>query len=116
MSTITRVPVTLTPDESEAISRLLIDYSRQQFEHARRSGKPAIQTDCRTTGAQALEHAEHIIRRSRAVRDGSEPPSVIDVLNMAEATIIRLNRHDSANGTLDVIRAAVDRLSNGTQS
>lgn len=35
---------------------------------------------------------------------------VVAVLEMAEATITRLNRHDSANGTLDCIRQAVQNL------
>lgn len=34
-------------------------------------------------------------------------PDMLGALEVAEATIVRLNRHDSANGTLDVIRAAI---------
>ena len=35
---------------------------------------------------------------------------VITVLEMAEATIMRLNRHNSADGTLDVLRQAIKNL------
>lgn len=36
-------------------------------------------------------------------------PQLVEALELAEATIERLNRHDSANGTLDVVRAALGR-------
>jgi hypothetical protein len=34
-------------------------------------------------------------------------PELIEALELAKATIVRLNRHDSANGTLDVVRTAL---------
>ena len=34
-------------------------------------------------------------------------PTLLEALLLAEATIERLNRHDSANGTLEVLRAAI---------
>lgn len=37
----------------------------------------------------------------------AKAPAMREALELAEATIARLNRHDSANGTLDVIRAAL---------
>jgi len=38
------------------------------------------------------------------------PPTTLEVLRLAEATLERLNRHDSANGTLDVVRAKITEL------
>lgn len=38
-------------------------------------------------------------------------PDLFEALTVAEATIERLNRHNSANGTLDVIRAALAKVS-----
>ena len=37
-------------------------------------------------------------------------PEMVRALSVAEATIERLNRHNSANGTLDVIRAAIAKV------
>lgn len=37
-------------------------------------------------------------------------PQLFEALQLAEATIERLNRHDSANGTLDVIRTALSEV------
>ena len=34
-------------------------------------------------------------------------PEMLEALELAEATIERLNRNNSANGTLDVIRSAI---------
>jgi len=42
----------------------------------------------------------------------SEPVTtvtVVEALSLAQATIERLNRHGSANGTLDVLRAVLKR-------
>jgi len=42
----------------------------------------------------------------------AEPVStvtVVEALSLAQATIERLNRHGSANGTLDVLRAVLAR-------
>jgi hypothetical protein len=36
-------------------------------------------------------------------------PDLLEALQLAKATIERLNRHNSANGTLDVIRAALSK-------
>jgi hypothetical protein len=36
-------------------------------------------------------------------------PELLEACALAVATIERLNRHDSANGTLDVLRAALAR-------
>src|SRR5579872_1556158 len=36
-------------------------------------------------------------------------PAITNALELSEATIKRLNRHDSANGTLDVINAALGK-------
>lgn len=36
-------------------------------------------------------------------------PELLEALELAEATIQRLNRHDSANGTLDVMRSALNK-------
>ena len=45
-----------------------------------------------------------------ALREAEEDISeMLGALELAEATILRLARTDSANGTLDVIRAAIDR-------
>ncbi len=40
-------------------------------------------------------------------------PDLLAALELAEATIKRLNRHDSANGTLDVVRAAIAKAVGG---
>ena len=40
----------------------------------------------------------------------TEAPTLLEVLLLAEATIERLNRHDSANGTLDVLRVAITSM------
>jgi hypothetical protein len=39
----------------------------------------------------------------------SAAPEMLEALELAEATIKRLNRHNSADGTLDVIRAAIQK-------
>ena len=54
-------------------------------------------------GAWSEQHANasYIVRAVNAHAD------LVAALEVAEATIERLNRHSSANGTLDVIRAAL---------
>lgn len=52
------------------------------------------------------------VAEARAKRDAERNlelagPDLLNALELAEATIVRLNRFDSANGTLDVIRAAI---------
>lgn len=42
---------------------------------------------------------------SEALRDAA--PDMLNALELAEVTIKRLAKTDSANGTLDVIRAAI---------
>ena len=37
----------------------------------------------------------------------SAAPGLLEALRLAETTIERLNRHNSADGTLDVVRAAI---------
>ena len=39
--------------------------------------------------------------------DAATRQASLEALQLAEATIERLNRHNSANGTLDVVRAAI---------
>jgi hypothetical protein len=51
-------------------------------------------------------------KMNREIEEGNarmmgNAPKMLNALKVAEATIMRLNRHDSANGTLDVIRAAI---------
>ena len=40
-------------------------------------------------------------------------PDMVQALELAEATIERLNRHNSADGTLQVIRAALKKAEGG---
>jgi hypothetical protein len=56
--------------------------------------------------------AEDAAQRAQGGRESNAvliaaAPTMLEALALAEATIERLNRHDSANGTLDVIRAAI---------
>ena len=43
------------------------------------------------------------------VTHSTEVPTILEVLHLAEATIERLNRNNSADGTLAIIRAAAVR-------
>lgn len=58
-------------------------------------------------GAWISHTGETIEQRELICRAVSSHVTMIEALEVAEATIERLNRHNSANGTLDVIRAAI---------
>lgn len=53
---------------------------------------------------KSREEAEAIALRENT-RDAA--PDLLNALEIAEATIVRLAKTDSANGTLDVVRAAI---------
>lgn len=65
---------------------------------------------CTSTPDRSINSAE---ANARLI---AEAPAMREALALAEATIVRLNRHDSANGTLEVIRALLARIDGCTHN
>jgi hypothetical protein len=63
MATITRVPVTLTNDESDFICKALADLARRDFEQARKTKSAAVRDYCEREGIKARDLNDSLVKR-----------------------------------------------------